>query len=183
MRPHHRHGSTSLALLLIGATTSDVHAFSMPSGGVSRNVPPTQHASILPPLHYLDSEDERDVPPLTSDKIIFPKKKAPRSFLHRLDQFLTVLQMNDDHLRNHPFLSGNYAPVDKENFGLEVEVVEGEIPKGIWGAYCRNGPNPKRGWLRKRYHWFDGREYCLRWCVVCSSLYYLLTPHNNTEFT
>ena len=68
--------------------------------------------------------------------------------------------MTQSHIRHHPFLSGNYAPVDVENFEVEVEIVEGYIPRNIWGAFCRNGPNPpKREGMRKRYHWFDGREY------------------------
>ena len=87
--------------------------------------------------------------------------------------------MTQYHLQYHPHLSGNYAPVDKENFEVEVEVVEGQIPKGIWGAFCRNGPNPKREWQRKRYHWFDGREYDVLECtdlllILCS---YLMLIH------
>lgn len=54
-----------------------------------------------------------------------------------------------------PYLSGNYAPVDKEVHEQELVVVEGKLPAGLEGAFVRNGPNP----LLKPvagYHWFDG---------------------------
>lgn len=65
----------------------------------------------------------------------------------------------DDHLRKNTFLTGNFAPVSKEHVSLPVEVVEGSIPMNLNGAFCRNGPNPIRDVQKKRYHWFDGREY------------------------
>jgi hypothetical protein len=65
----------------------------------------------------------------------------------------------DDHLRKHTFLTGNFAPVSKEHVSLPVEVVEGSIPSNLNGAFCRNGPNPIRDIQKKRYHWFDGREF------------------------
>ena len=65
------------------------------------------------------------------------------------------------HLRNHTFLSGNFAPVREEHVAVPVQVVEGEIPGALYGAFCRNGPNPLFGTKaqKKRYHWFDGRKY------------------------
>lgn len=70
----------------------------------------------------------------------------------------------DDHLRRNTFLTGNFAPVSKEHVSLPVEVVEGTIPSNLNGAFCRNGPNPIRDVQKKRYHWFDGREFL----CVCS---------------
>ena len=166
--PQPWHWSASLTILLIllhAAANMGSHAFSAPTcdGGLP---PRMRHACLLPPLRYLSSENERDAP-LANDEKIVRKKKKMRTFLHRLDRFLTDLQMTRHHLLHHPFLTGNYAPVDVENVELEVQVVDGEIPKGIWGAFLRNGPNPKREWMRKRYHWFDGRELFFRSMLYC----------------
>ena len=60
------------------------------------------------------------------------------------------------HLEKHAFLRGNFAPVSEEHVALPVEIVEGELPLGLDGAFLRNGPNPIRSMQRKRYHWFDG---------------------------
>lgn len=76
-----------------------------------------------------------------------------RSFLHQLDRFLTSLQDTSSHLKKHTFLSGNFAPVAEEHVQVPVQVVEGRIPDGLDGAFCRNGPNPVVGQMRKRYHW------------------------------
>jgi hypothetical protein len=149
---HYQHSYVkSLAALILLHVAS--HAFTPPTPIVNTPHYASRHTSLFPPLHYLSSDEEM------SNKV--PKKKKPRSLLHRLDRLLTDLQMTQSHLRHHPFLSGNYAPVDKEHCQANVEVVEGSIPMGIWGAFCRNGPNPKRRWMRKRYHWFDGRESSL----------------------
>ena len=65
------------------------------------------------------------------------------------------------HLRNHTFLSGNFAPVREEHVAVPVQVMEGEIPGALYGSFCRNGPNPLfcTKTQKKRYHWFDGRKY------------------------
>lgn len=56
----------------------------------------------------------------------------------------------------NPYLSAKlYAPVEKEIAVDELEVIEGEVPKDLWGSYVRNGPNPKYA-PTGRYHWFDG---------------------------
>lgn len=55
---------------------------------------------------------------------------------------------------DHPYLSGPYAPIDTE-IDVTLEVVEGEVPRDLFGAYVRNGPNPKRAPLGA-HHWFDG---------------------------
>ena len=156
------------ALLLLHAQSI---AFSPTLGNIRLQT--SRHSSILPPLHYL-SDDELDETNIRPEPDT-PKKKPHRSFLHQLDRLLTEFQMTQYHLQYHPHLSGNYAPVDKENFEVEVEVVEGQIPKVIWGAFCRNGPNPKREWQRKRYHWFDGREYDV---LECTDLLLILCISN-----
>jgi hypothetical protein len=146
------HRIKSLALIAPVLLIDAVGSFIAPSGIAT----PSRHTSLVSPLNYLNSEDEQDQ---TNEVPTRPKKTRRRSFVHHLDRLLTDLQMTQSHLRHHHFLSGNYAPVDKEHFQVEVEVVEGEIPKGIWGAFLRNGPNPRREWMKKRYHWFDGRKY------------------------
>jgi len=60
----------------------------------------------------------------------------------------------------------NYAPVKKEHVAMPVEVVQGEIPKELYGAFLRNGPNPCFEKAVKRYHWFDGHAM-----LVCISYY------------
>jgi len=72
--------------------------------------------------------------------------------LHKLDVFLTSFQNVDNHIRNHFYLSSNYAPVTEEHVGVPVE---GELPTDLDGLLVRNGPNPILP-LTKRYHWFDG---------------------------
>lgn len=53
----------------------------------------------------------------------------------------------------NPYLAGNFAPVRSEDdFDLEVT---GEIPRGLRGAFYRNGPNPQFA-PRGEYHWFSG---------------------------
>ncbi len=55
----------------------------------------------------------------------------------------------------NPYLHGPYTPVVSEVTAVDLEVIHGEIPADLYGAYMRNGPNPV---LRPRglYHWFDG---------------------------
>ena len=56
---------------------------------------------------------------------------------------------------NHDFLNGNYAPLRME-CDLNDLVVEGEIPKEIYGSYYRNGPDPQFPPKGDEYHWFAG---------------------------
>lgn len=55
---------------------------------------------------------------------------------------------------DNPYLHGLFAPTLDEVSAAELPV-EGELPRDLFGAYFRNGPNsvfePKN-----RYHWFDG---------------------------
>ena len=94
-----------------------------------------------------------------------PQPPPRRSFLHQLDRFLTVLQDTSSHLKSHTFLSGNFAPVSEEHVQVPVKVVEGRIPEGLDGAFCRNGPNPVIGQQRKRYHWVSRVDF-IRFCRV-----------------
>lgn len=62
-----------------------------------------------------------------------------------------------------PYLSGNFAPTTEERFDEGLEVVEGELPAALAGAFVRVGPNP-RFLPGGRYHWFDGdgMAHCVR---------------------
>ncbi len=53
----------------------------------------------------------------------------------------------------NPYLSGNFAPLRSED-DFELTIT-GEMPKGLNGAYYRNGPNPQFE-PRGEYHWFAG---------------------------
>lgn len=56
----------------------------------------------------------------------------------------------------NPYYEENlYGPAKDEMFVKNLKVIEGEVPKDIYGAYIRNGPNPKHE-PKGRYHWFDG---------------------------
>ncbi len=55
----------------------------------------------------------------------------------------------------HPFLSGNFAPVQREFVASELEVT-GKIPEHLDGRYLRIGPNPLEDPDPGRYNWFLG---------------------------
>lgn len=54
----------------------------------------------------------------------------------------------------NPYLHGLYAPVHDEVSADDLPVV-GEIPRDLFGAYFRNGPNPMAA-PTGMHHWFDG---------------------------
>jgi carotenoid cleavage dioxygenase len=54
----------------------------------------------------------------------------------------------------NPYLHGIHAPTIHETTAHDLEV-EGELPRDLYGAYVRNGPNPVFA-PRNLYHWFDG---------------------------
>jgi len=58
-----------------------------------------------------------------------------------------------DRIEN-PYLHGIYAPTGHETTAEELPV-EGEIPRDLFGAYVRNGPNSVFE-PSNLYHWFDG---------------------------
>jgi carotenoid cleavage dioxygenase-like enzyme len=80
--------------------------------------------------------------------------RAKRSFLQQVDRLLTTLQQPQDHLADHTYLKDNYAPVSDIYIQEPVQVVQGAIPLGVNGMYCRNGPNPV--YRNRMYHWLDG---------------------------
>src|SRR5271154_3982215 len=55
---------------------------------------------------------------------------------------------------SHPFLSGNFAPVQEEVTILDLPV-EGNIPQEMEGRFVRIGPNPIST-PKDSYHWFIG---------------------------
>jgi len=55
---------------------------------------------------------------------------------------------------SNPYLQGVYAPTVHETTAVELEVA-GELPRDLYGAYVRNGPNPVFE-PENLYHWFDG---------------------------
>ena len=56
---------------------------------------------------------------------------------------------------DNPYLHGLFAPITHESESAELPVLEGEVPRDLFGAYFRNGPNNRFAPLN-RYHWFDG---------------------------
>ncbi len=76
---------------------------------------------------------------------------------------------------DNPYLHGLFAPQVHEVERTPLELVAGEIPPDLQGAYLRNSPNPRQAPIN-RYHWFDGdgmvqgvwfgdgrAEYASRW--------------------
>lgn len=55
---------------------------------------------------------------------------------------------------DNPYLHGLYAPTTLE-VTSDALPVEGELPRDLFGAYFRNGPNSVHAPIN-RYHWFDG---------------------------
>uniref|UniRef100_A0A7S4HQS5 Dioxygenase n=1 Tax=Odontella aurita TaxID=265563 RepID=A0A7S4HQS5_9STRA len=82
--------------------------------------------------------------------------KPKRSFLHQLDRVLSKFQNPEEQLKDYLYLNGNYAPVSTELVNAPVEVVEGALPPELDGLFARNGPNPVKDRLSRKYHWFDG---------------------------
>ena len=56
---------------------------------------------------------------------------------------------------DNPYLHGLFAPITHESESAELPVLEGEVPRDLFGAYFRNGPNNRFAPLN-RYHRFDG---------------------------
>lgn len=55
----------------------------------------------------------------------------------------------------NPYLSGNFAPIATEDDFHDLKV-RGDIPKGLRGAFYRNGPNPQFAPRDPNHHWFAG---------------------------
>ena len=56
---------------------------------------------------------------------------------------------------SHPNLEGNYAPLRME-CDIQDLIIEGEVPKDLFGSYYRNGPDPQFPPMGGQYHWFSG---------------------------
>lgn len=54
----------------------------------------------------------------------------------------------------NPFLQGNYAPLQNENYFENITSIIGEIPQELNGVLYRNGPNPL--FPDNSKHWFEG---------------------------
>ncbi|MBT8471201.1 MAG: carotenoid oxygenase family protein [Marinicaulis sp.] len=57
-------------------------------------------------------------------------------------------------IKVNPYLNGLYAPVEKEVAAADLPVT-GDIPRDLYGAFFRNGPNPSLP-PKGMHHWFDG---------------------------
>ena len=55
---------------------------------------------------------------------------------------------------SHPNLIEGYAPIQMECDAPDL-IVEGEIPRDLFGTFYRNGPNPQFA-PRGNHHWFGG---------------------------
>jgi carotenoid cleavage dioxygenase len=58
-------------------------------------------------------------------------------------------------VRHNPYLTGNFGPIATEDDFADLKVT-GEIPKGLNGAFYRNGPNPQFEPRDPNHHWFAG---------------------------
>jgi carotenoid cleavage dioxygenase-like enzyme len=58
-------------------------------------------------------------------------------------------------VRLNPYLSGNFAPIAQEDDFKDLRTT-GEIPRGLHGAFYRNGPNPQFTPRDPNHHWFAG---------------------------
>lgn len=56
---------------------------------------------------------------------------------------------------DNPYLHGVYAPTENIDLCATELEVDGEIPRDMYGAYLRNGPNPRQK-PKNLYHSFDG---------------------------
>ena len=95
--------------------------------------------------------------------------QAPR----RLARSVGLATLQDDKgqqpASGEGFLSGNFAPVDREIFARDMPV-EGTMPAAVNGVYIRNGPNPrfppdspeKHHWCAHRVLFVVSCSFCLR---------------------
>jgi carotenoid cleavage dioxygenase len=56
----------------------------------------------------------------------------------------------------HPYRTGAWTPNTREVDAYDLDVVAGEIPRDLTGAYLRNTENPLFDAISGRYHPFDG---------------------------
>mmetsp|Transcript_11583 Transcript_11583/g.18553 ORF Transcript_11583/g.18553 Transcript_11583/m.18553 type:complete len:591 (-) Transcript_11583:573-2345(-) len=92
--------------------------------------------------------------------IIVGVAMASTEAIDTFDRFLDHVQGGQGYNAKNHYLLGNFAPVQDEVSGVQLEIVSGKIPDGMKGVFIRTGPNPipEHGHT-KRYHWFDGHGY------------------------
>jgi carotenoid cleavage dioxygenase len=56
---------------------------------------------------------------------------------------------------DHPYLHGAFAPTHREYAAEKLELIAGEIPRDLYGAYVLNGPSQRFTPVNK-YHYYDG---------------------------
>ena len=59
-------------------------------------------------------------------------------------------------MTENPYLSDNYAPVEREVTATDLPIIEGAVPSELAGRYVRNGPNPAEAVDAATHHWFMG---------------------------
>lgn len=65
------------------------------------------------------------------------------------------MTMTEQRITTSPYLSGNFAPVEKEVEAFDL-AVQGQIPPELSGRLLRIGPNPVAAPDPSTYHWFTG---------------------------
>lgn len=115
-------------------------------------------ASNAHPSNHNDKSVEGEV---TDAKATLQKTKGTNSlwfsFKLKLSNGIEMLLNLIDGSRFDPyrdlFLSNNFEPVQTEIMELDLEVIDGNIPKDMPdGAFIRTGPNPQFA-PSGRYHW------------------------------
>ncbi len=191
---HQASATTIVGPLYYKPESDDDSALQPPFQAASTAKQSGRFTNTVGPLYYkssADVDDDDSPPPFpiddtntndgastsssSSSSSTTSARPPRRSFLHQLDRFLTILQGTSSHLKKHTFLSGNFAPVAEEHVQVPVQVVEGRIPDGLDGAFCRNGPNPVVSQMRKRYHWVRSLMRLFRVTCIVSTPSYLLT--------
>ncbi|KAI9402394.1 hypothetical protein POPTR_001G265600v4 [Populus trichocarpa] len=81
-----------------------------------------------------------------------PQKGLTSKLVDYLEKL--IMKLMHDTSQSHPYLSGNFAPVE-ETAPVKDLPVEGHLPECMNGEFVRVGPNPKFAPVAG-YHWFDG---------------------------
>lgn len=68
---------------------------------------------------------------------------------------MTSIDAQPAPVNDNPYLSGNYAPVDREITAFDLSVT-GTVPDHLDGRFLRIGPNPIGPTDPARYEWFSG---------------------------
>lgn len=91
-------------------------------------------------------------------------------FENILNYFQDFKEFNNETNR---FLRNNFAPVDKENINVPMNIISGKIPSELSGLYMHVGPNQiPRHIGSKRYHLFDGHGMIHSVRIASTSAHY-----------